>query len=77
MDKNKVFLNDSKNDNEFIFSSDGLVASTKLNVIIGKRSSGKIYALNNIKEAFDTSNIKYIKQFEITKKSVTQFYCFL
>ena len=69
MDKNKVFLNDNKNDNEFIFSSDGLVASTKLNVIIGKRSSGKTYALNKIKDAFDTSNIKYIKQFEITEKS--------
>ncbi len=68
-DKNKVFINESKNDNEFIFTSDGLVASTKLNVIIGKRSSGKTYTLNMIKNTFDTSDVKYIKQFEITEKS--------
>lgn len=68
-DKNKVFINESRNDNEFIFTSDGLVASTKLNVIIGKRSSGKTYTLNMIKDTFDTSDVKYIKQFEITEKS--------
>ncbi len=68
-DKNKVFINESRNDNEFIFTSDGLVASTKLNVIIGKRSSGKTYTLNMIKNTFDTSDVKYIKQFEITEKS--------
>ena len=68
-DRNKVFISESKNDNEFVFTPDGLVASTKLNVIIGKRSSGKTYTLNMIEKAFDTSNIKYIKQFEITEKS--------
>lgn len=68
-DRNKVFINESKNDNEFVFTPDGLVASTKLNVIIGKRSSGKTYTLNMIAKAFDTSDIKYIKQFEITEKS--------
>ena len=68
-DKNKVFISESKNDNEFVFTPDGLVASTKLNVIIGKRSSGKTYTLNMIEKAFDTSDIKYIKQFEITEKS--------
>lgn len=68
-DRNKVFINKSKNDNEFVFTPDGLVASTKLNVIIGKRSSGKTYTLNMIAKAFDTSDIKYIKQFEITEKS--------
>ena len=69
MDKTKVFITGSKKDNEFIFSQDGLVASTKLNVIIGKRSSGKTYTLENIKKSFDISEIKYIKQFEITEKS--------
>lgn len=69
MDKTRVFITENKNDNEFIFTQDGLVASTKLNVIIGKRSSGKTYTLEKIKKAFDTSEIKYIKQFEITEKS--------
>ena len=63
------YITESKNDNEFIFTQDGLVASTKLNVIIGKRSSGKTHTLENIKKAFDNSEIKYIKQFEITEKS--------
>lgn len=69
MDKDKVFITDTKKDNEFIFTSDGLIASTKLNVIIGKRSSGKTSTLENIKKLFDTSKIKYIKQFEITENS--------
>lgn len=69
MDKTRVYITESKNDNEFIFTQDGLVASTKLNVIVGKRSSGKTHTLENIKRTFDNSEIKYIKQFEITEKS--------
>lgn len=69
MDKTRVYITESKNDNEFIFTQDGLVASTKLNVIIGKRSSGKTHTLDGIKKTFDNSDIKYIKQFEITEKS--------
>ena len=69
MDKTRVYITESKNDNEFIFTQDGLVASTKLNVIIGKRSSGKTYTLDAIKKTFDNCDIKYIKQFEITEKS--------
>ena len=69
MDKTRVYITESKNDNEFIFTQDGLVASTKLNVIIGKRSSGKTHTLENIKKTFEKSDIKYIKQFEITEKS--------
>ncbi len=69
MDKTRVYITESKNDNEFIFTQDGLVASTKLNVIIGKRSSGKTHTLETIKKTFDNCDIKYIKQFEITEKS--------
>lgn len=69
MDKTRVYITESKNDNEFIFTQDGLVASTKLNVIIGKRSSGKTHTLEAIKKTFDNCDIKYIKQFEITEKS--------
>ena len=45
------------------------INDTSLKVIIGKRSSGKTYTLNMIKNTFDTSDVKYIKQFEITEKS--------
>ena len=69
MDKTRVYITESKNDNELIFTQDGLVASTKLNVIVGKRSSGKTHTLEDIKRTFDNSEIKYIKQFEITEKS--------
>ena len=69
MDKTRVYITESKNDNEFIFTQDGLVASTKLNVIIGKRSSGKTHTLDAIKKTFDNCDVKYIKQFEITEKS--------
>lgn len=69
MDKSKVYITESKNDSEFIFTQDGLVGSTKLNVIIGKRSSGKTHLLEIIKKTFDNCNIKYIKQFEITEQS--------
>lgn len=72
MDKTRVYITESKNDNEFIFTQDGLVASTKLNVIIGKRSSGKTHTLETIKKTFDNCDIKYIKQFEITEKSGTE-----
>ncbi len=30
MDKTRVFITENKNDNEFIFTQDGLVASTKI-----------------------------------------------
>lgn len=68
-DKTKVFLNELKDDSQFVFNTDGLLASTKLNIIMGKRSSGKTYLLNNIQNNFSNSKIKYIKQFEITEKS--------
>lgn len=70
-DKNKVFLSESKKSDEFAYLSDGTSASTKLNVIIGKRSSGKTYNLKQIYSSADNKddNIKFVKQFELTGKS--------
>ncbi|EGO8386508.1 hypothetical protein EWY11_09645 [Enterococcus faecalis] len=68
-DRRNVFLSSSKNDDLFQILSDGTVASTKLNLIVGKRSSGKTYTLDQIIESFSSENVKYIKQFQITNES--------
>lgn len=70
-DKNKVYLSESKKTDEFSYLSDGTSASTKLNVIIGKRSSGKTYNLNHIESSKDNknNNIKFVKQFSLTGQS--------
>lgn len=68
-DKEKVFLSESKKSDEFAFLSDGTSASTKLNVVIGKRSSGKTYNLNQIHNSGENNNIKFVKQFSLTGQS--------
>lgn len=68
-DKNKVFINDSKSSSEIEILPDGTAASSGLNVIIGKRSSGKTYTLNRIYASNDGDNIKYVRQFSLTGKS--------
>lgn len=70
-DKNKVFLNKDKMSNVFEYTTDGSLASTKLNVIIGKRSSGKTYNLDRVWDTRDTNgkSIHYIKQFSLTGDS--------
>lgn len=69
-DKTKVFLSSNKSNEEFAFLLDGTLASTKLNVIMGKRSSGKTYNLKQIYKSKDISdNIKFVKQFSLTGQS--------
>lgn len=68
-DKDKVFLSENKKSDEFAFLSDGTSASTKLNVVIGKRSSGKTYNLNQIHNSGENNNIKFVKQFSLTGQS--------
>lgn len=61
-DKNKVCL--SEKEGHFKFQAlPELELSTGLNVIIGERSSGKTYTLEQISNYFE--NVKYIKQFEL------------
>ena len=67
-DKNKVFLNDKEKSDLFTICEDGTLASTGLNIIIGKRSSGKTFLLNTIYNDFNDNNVKYIKQFELIEK---------
>lgn len=62
MDKNKVALSEEEGHKKF-YALPELELSTGLNVIIGERSSGKSYTLNQINKYFE--NIKYIKQFEL------------
>lgn len=65
-DKTKVSL--SLKDGKNLFDlSDGIVASTGLNILIGERSSGKTFLMDRIFET--TSNARYIKQFELVEKS--------
>ena len=70
-DKNKVFISENKKADEFSYLPDGTTASTKLNVIMGKRSSGKTYNLEHIYRSMDnkSENIKYVPQFSLTGKS--------
>ena len=70
-DKKKVYLNKDKKSDVFEYSYDGSIASTKLNVIIGKRSSGKTYNLNRVWDTREQhyKNIYYIQQFSLTGNS--------
>jgi len=63
MDKLKVKLTPVGNE-RFSVLDDGLLLSTKLNIMLGKRSSGKTYTLNRIAEAYN-GRAKYIRQFEL------------
>ena len=66
-DKNKLFLNYVKARSLFEINKDKDLASTGLNVIMGKRSSGKTTLLDKIAES--NLNCKYIKQFALTGNS--------
>lgn len=65
-DKNKVALSLKEGKNLFDLT-EKIVASTGLNVLMGKRSSGKTHLLTDI--ASSTSNTKYIRQFELVERS--------
>lgn len=67
--RNNVFVSENKNDDEFVIFPDGTTASTGLNVVVGKRASGKTYLLNSINKSCDEGNAKYIEQFYISKNS--------
>lgn len=66
-DKSKLFLNHIKARKLFEINKDRDLASTGLNVIMGKRSSGKTTLLDSI--AASNLNCKYIKQFTLTGNS--------
>ncbi len=64
MDKTKVSLTAEKGVKLFQVFSDGQMLSTGLNIMFGKRSTGKTHTLNAIAKKFG-DRAKYIKQFEL------------
>lgn len=68
-ERKNVYLTNDKNDDQFPLLSDGTTASNGLNVIIGKRSSGKSHTLDTINNSYNGTDVKYIKQFQLIKKS--------
>ena len=71
-DRNNVYISHEKIDDSFDTFDGKLNASTKLNVIVGKRSTGKSYLLNTLNKTFSDSNkpnIKYLEQFQIVSNS--------
>lgn len=63
-DKRYVALTKSGED-KFIIDSNLTSASLGLNVVIGKRSSGKTYLLDGIADIYGNDDTLYIRQFEI------------
>ncbi len=66
-DKDKVFLTESEGHRFFQVFENGQKLSNGLNVILGKRSSGKSFTLKRIYRDFD--NVKFIEQFELLEKN--------
>lgn len=64
MDKKKVSLTAEKGIKLFQIFQNGQMLSTGLNIMFGKRSTGKTYTLNAIAERFG-DRAKYIRQFEL------------
>ena len=64
MDKTKVSLTSQKGIKLFQIFPNGQMLSTGLNIMFGKRSTGKTYTLDAIANRFE-GKAKYIKQFEL------------
>lgn len=64
MDKTKVSLTAQKGVELFQVFPDGQMLSTGLNIMFGKRSTGKTYTLDAINNRYE-GRTKYIKQFEL------------
>ena len=68
MDKTKVSLTAEKGVKLFQIFPNGQMLSTGLNIMFGKRSTGKTYTLDAIASRFE-GRAKYIKQFELLNTS--------
>lgn len=62
-DRSKISLTKESGNEFFQATSDGLLLSTGLNIILGQRSSGKSVTLDKIASA--SGNAKYIEQFSL------------
>ena len=70
MDKTKVSLTEQNGVKLFQVFPDGQMLSTGLNIMFGKRSTGKTYTLDAINKRFG-GKAKYIKQFELLNTGKT------
>lgn len=72
-DKEKVFIDPNKSKGLFPILEDGTEASVGLNIILGKRSSGKTYTLDKIFGAYNNpkigKSVKYIRQFDLIEQT--------
>lgn len=66
LDREKVKLSIEESNQLFPITSNGLQISSGLNILMGFRSSGKSYFLNEINRS--NENIKYIEQFSLIDK---------
>lgn len=66
-DKEKVYLNNDKENDFFEITDSSIKISSKLNVILGKRSTGKTHLLNVINKSLSQTDNKvlYIRQFSL------------
>lgn len=75
-DKSKATLTAQDGNNLFTVFSNGQMLSTGLNIMYGRRSTGKTWTLDNVADIFG-DRAKYIKQFELqnygNKSSSDQF----
>lgn len=65
-DRKKVALSKFDGNSLFNIFDDGQQISTGLNIVFGKRSSGKTITLNRINE--ECENVKYIPQFSLVQR---------
>lgn len=56
-------------DNDFEILPEGVPVSRRINVIVGKRSSGKTFTLKRIMDSLQSSEYTYLRQFQITKNA--------
>lgn len=70
-DRNRISLTKEDGNEFFQATDDGLMLSTKLNIILGERSSGKTFTLNKISAS--AGNVKYIKQFSLLQNDEEKF----
>jgi len=68
-DRYKVSIHSSGDITAFPLLQDGTKASNGLNIVIGQRSSGKSHTLNLIRDAYKTSRVKYIEQFQLIESN--------
>lgn len=67
LNRTNISLSENPIENEFQILPDGTMASMGLNVLLGKRSTGKTFTLDTIDKSFGCDSTKYIKQFSIIK----------